>query len=484
MPRITIQNTPLLLPAVALVVGIFMCWELGFAAAGLIVVGLGMGCAGWRVLAGYGGRLSLVALSCVGFAALGVVVLYWNTWSAVEAVEFHQKRYVRAHVSGPVAEARWGGRYRVATALTIPQGQKLQLMIDTSQHVERGQIIGFHTKPRPLPQGGYGNYLSNHGYLYRGYVYHVDSLGSHLTPLQKLDRWREHKASVLNRVDSSAMASSLVLGHKESLDVALRRSYQRVGMAHVLAVSGLHVGIVFVILNLCLGWLKLFRNGRVWLGSSVILLMVGYAAMTGFSVSVVRAVIMFSMVQVGVMLSRQSGSLNTLSFAAIVILLFDPMGLYDLGFELSFLAMLSILTLYPWACGLYMPRSRVVRWIYTLSLVTITAQVGTIPLVAYTFGNVPLLGLVMTPILWFTVPLIIVLGMGFMALGFVPLGSFMAWVCGLQNSVVELMASPLWVQIQGISMAWWMLWAIYGAIALGVILLLRITPGNAHPKLR
>lgn len=475
MPRITIKNTPLLPPAVAIVVGIFLCRELGVLSSVLILSGILSAFVAWYVLSSESQWLAKVAMACVGFAALGVLTLYINT-PPPTTVKFHEKTYVKAHVTGSPTKANPGSRYRTVSATTIPQGHKLQLMIDTSQCVQRGQIIGFMTKPRPLPESGYGGYLSNHGYLYRGYVYRTDSLGYHLTTLQKLDGWRQRQAETLNRADTSAMASSLVLGHKESLDRSLRKSYQRVGMAHVLAVSGLHVGIVFMILNLCLGWLKLFRGGRVWLGAVIIVLMFGYAAMTGFSVSVVRAVVMFSMVQVGIMLSRGSSSLNTLSFAALVILLFYPMSLYDLGFQLSFLAMLSILTLYPWACALYTPRNVVLRWIYTLSLVTLTAQVGTLPLAAYTFGNVPLLGLMMTPLLWLTVPAIIVLGMAFLATGLAPIGAVMAWVCMIQNRLVEVAAAPLWVQIQGIQMSLWVLWAIYGAITISVILLLRISP--------
>lgn len=475
MPRITIQNTPLLLPAVAMVVGIFLCRELGFRSALLILSGVLLATVAWRIMATTSRPLSSVAMVCVGFAALATLTLYISTPPPAE-VEFHRKTYVTAHLSSSAIKASPTSRYRTASATTLPDGHKLQLLIDTSQQVQRGQIIGFWTKPRPLPRSGYGNYLANHGYIYRAYIYQIDSLDYHLSSLQKLDAWREHQAERLNRADTSAMASSLVIGHKESLSRSLRKSYQRVGMAHVLAVSGLHVGIVFMILNVCLGWLKLFGRGRVWLGVAVIALMVGYAAMTGFSVSVVRAMVMFSMVQVGIMLSRGSSSINTLSFAAIAILLFYPMSLYDLGFELSFLAMLSILTLYPWICQLYTPRNRVLRWIYTLSLITITAQVGTLPLAAYTFGNIPLLGLVMTPFLWLTVPMIIVLGMGLLITGFAPLGSLMALVCGVQNYLVEVAAAPSWVQIQNVEMSRWMLWTIYGAITIAIILLLRTSP--------
>lgn len=513
--RITVHNTPLLLPAVAIVVGIFLCGEFGIASAGLILLGVLLLAAAWYVLLVDSRWLARVVMVCVGLGGLGAVVVHVDR-PGLEGVRFDERSYVVAHVVSEPFRPGYGGRYQVVTAAVLPVDtcaagsslatrstscaargdapvfaatskpksslamgsgeQKVQLMIDTSQQVERGQIIAFWTKPRHLPQTGYGRYLANHGYLYRAYVYRLDSLGNHLTAHQKLELWRDQKAQILNQADPSAIASSLVLGHKQSLGKKLRGAYQSVGMAHVLAVSGLHVGIVFMILNFCLGWVKLFGRGRVYLGVAVVVLMVGYAAMTGFSVSVVRAVIMFSMVQVGVMLCRQSSSLNTLSFAAIAILLLDPMSLYDLGFQLSFLAMLSILTLYPWLCGFYMPSRRALRWLYSLSLVTLTAQAGTIVLVAYTFGNVPLLGLVMTPFLWFTVPVIIVLGMGFMAFGWELIGKMMAMVCDVQNTVVEMVASPSWVQIQGVEMDAWVVWMVYGIEVLGVILLLRIEP--------
>ena len=197
--------------------------------------------------------------------------------------------------------------------------------------------------------------------------------------------------------DELATLGALTLGCKEDLDPALRRSFQRSGAAHVLAVSGLHTGIIYAVLLAlftCFGRCKPMydnRLGRIALSSAVIVCMWGYALLTGMTPSVVRSVLMLSVVEVGRMGYRQAVSLNTLALAALLILLFRPRDLFSVSFQLSFAAVAAILL---FGGGLvqvfrlpFPPRFRAGRYVADLLGISVAAQLGTLPVALYCFGQ-------------------------------------------------------------------------------------------------
>lgn len=135
----------------------------------------------------------------------------------------------------------------------------------------------------------------------------------------------------------------MTAGDRRSLSPALRAAYSRSGTSHLLAVSGLHVGIVFLLANLLLWWLPLFRHGHILRNIAVILLIWLYAATTGFPPSVVRAALMFSVLQFALASSSEYVGMNTLAGVAFVMLLFHPDYLFDISFQLSFIAVAGII---------------------------------------------------------------------------------------------------------------------------------------------
>ena len=218
----------------------------------------------------------------------------------------------------------------------------------------------------------------------------------------------------LSGEQETGIANALVLGYRELLDDEITKAYSVAGAMHVLSVSGLHVGFIFFFLQLLFKpwrrnpWLK-------WLGFVLSLLVLwSYAFVTGLSPSVLRSVIMFSMVLFALQLKRRSGIYNTLALAAFIMLLYDPFMLWSVGFQLSFLAVFGIVYLQPRFAAWYQGNNKAVRWLWNLLAVSLAAQLITFPLGLYYFGQFPtyffLTNLIVVPASGF------VLGLGFLLL--------------------------------------------------------------------
>ncbi len=187
-----------------------------------------------------------------------------------------------------------------------------------------------------------------------------------------------------------AVASALWLGRKSDMPDALREDYADAGGMHVLAVSGLHVGIVYLMLLWMSYPLRRSRWGKRLRPFGILILLWGYALLTGWSASVVRAVLMFSLYTLGEHLERPPPLGNAIAGSALLVLLFDPSMIRDIGFLLSYAAVISIITLYPWIEGLFRPRWKFFRWLWSLLAVSAAAQLGVLPIVLFVFGKFPL----------------------------------------------------------------------------------------------
>ncbi len=209
------------------------------------------------------------------------------------------------------------------------------------------------------------------------------------------DEWRERtrlfvESALQDNLSGQdlAVALALVLGDKDKLNPETKNQFSSAGAMHVLAVSGLHVGIIMQILLFIFGRFPRFISKRTALVITLIFIW-AYATLIGFPVSVVRASIMFSMLGIGQVFGRQSNGLNVLAFSAFIMLLYEPFWLFQIGFQLSFVAILGIMTLFKPISNLIYVENKWLKKIWEGSVVGLVAQITTLPLTLYYFHQFP-----------------------------------------------------------------------------------------------
>lgn len=216
------------------------------------------------------------------------------------------------------------------------------------------------------------------------------SNGERIGNLSWARNWLAHRIDLaLPSPNEAAVAKALLLGDKSSLSEDTRKNYTRTGAVHVLAVSGLHTGIIAsIILGILglvswrkeLGWLKLIL---FWIG------LFTYAALTGFSPSVQRSAVMFGILFAGKILQRDANGFNSLGLSAIILLAFDPQLLFELGFQLSYCAVAGILAFYPSLRKRFASKNYWLNAFGELNAVSIAATIGTLPLTTFYFHQFP-----------------------------------------------------------------------------------------------
>ncbi len=188
----------------------------------------------------------------------------------------------------------------------------------------------------------------------------------------------------------SAVASALILGATDQLEPQLIQAYSVSGVLHVLSVSGLHVSIVFLIFGKILTPLARSKKGNYTRVLLLLVLIWLYALITGLSPAVLRAACMISFVIVGQAWNKQGQTFNLLCASAFFLLAINPQLLFDIGFQLSFLAVAGIVLCNPLVENLYVPRLRITKHIWQLTSVSLTAQAATLPLTLFYFRQFPL----------------------------------------------------------------------------------------------
>ena len=233
--------------------------------------------------------------------------------------------------------------------------------------------------------------------------------------------------------DEHAVIAALTVNDRSGMTRDLRRRFSTAGVAHLLAVSGFHVGLVSGALALLLGFLPPTTPCRLFRCGLMILVAWAYAAVSGLSAPAVRAATMLTFYLAGVAMRRRIDPYNTLAAAALLMLFVDPFSLFDVGFQLTFAAVFFILLLAPRIARLlYVER----RWIaipWRLVAVSLAAQVGTFPLCCYYFGRISLVFLFANLFLTLAASLLIPTALVWVALPVGTPGSF-----GLQSAVERL----------------------------------------------
>ena len=309
--------------------------------------------------------------------------------------------------------------------------QKLKCYLykdDRSRSLKIGDGLRIQSRIRPNSEWrkgsfDYRRYLEVHGFTGRTFVssWKWQKVELSLKSLSRLDRTRLYFLTLRSRLlerlatdqttpnpparlcrllptgrknsggEAYAVVAAMALGDKSALTHDLRDIYAITGASHILALSGLHLSIIFMLLTLLLRGIRhftfllfyLFTFTSVW----------GFVFLVGMPVSVIRSATMLTVYTLLSLGHRDKMSVNTLAFTALLVLIVSPLSLFDIGFQMSYLSVFAILLIVPLSERLfpvgYLMTHRVIRWFWGMVAVSCAAQIGVAPLVAYYFGRLP-----------------------------------------------------------------------------------------------
>lgn len=270
---------------------------------------------------------------------------------------------------------------------SIEYGQKL-LVIGNPNEIQRPKNPNeFNYKEYIGFQGIYFNHFINSS----EYAIVSEGHGSEIITYSIAARnWCEQiLGHYINTARERAIALALIIGVKDEISKDINSAYASAGAMHVLAVSGLHVGVIYWVISLLMNPFKKNKYGK-WIFLLIALIgLWGYAFITGLSASVLRAVTMFSFVTIASVTDRQSNIYNTLAVSAFVLLCYNPYLIMAVGFQLSYLAVFGIVYLQPKIYNLWFIQNKILDNIWVITSVSIAAQIATAPLVALYFHQLP-----------------------------------------------------------------------------------------------
>ena len=372
------------------------------------------------------------------------------------------------------------------------------LLVQTTVH--RGDTLG---------NFDYGRYLRLQGLVGSAWAYrrnwqiigHQPIRGIRATA-ERCQQWLHQRYAALGVRDLElGILSALTLGYREELDQRVQQSFSASGAMHILAVSGLHTGIVWglIVFLLTLGGLiKPLYEQRLWQTILTILTLIAlwaYAFITGLSPSVMRSAWMVTIIEIGWLFHRKSVGINTLAAAAVMILLINPLALWSVSFQLSFAAVASLILVGGWLQQHIVLRGKVLQYLGGLLIMSFAAQIGTLPLTLHYFGQTSNYFALTN---WVVIPaafVLLLLGMGALAMSWCVVGEWLAeaaqwcthalrlfveWIEGLPFATAHIELSAMSMgfgygaiacvvaMMRGDKVHWWWLIGVVGCLILAI----------------
>lgn len=345
-------------------------------------------------------------------------------------------------------------------------------LIDTADvTLHYGDKIIFHSRidlfeePQNPNEFNFKLYQSFHNVYHRTFLtagqWKLVATGEGNKLMAKTYQLRDYFLSIIKKYVSDknnlAVAAAITLGYNDYMNGDVTQAYASSGALHVLSVSGLHVGIMFIMLNFLLKWMD--NKGRKMQMTKALIIIVFiwfYAMLTGLSPSVLRSAMMFSMIQLGKTLIRNVNTYNIIFGSALLLMLFNPFIITEVGFRLSYLAVIGIIYLYPKFYSLAVFKNRLLDQAWMIIAVSLAAQIATFPLSLYYFHQFPVLFLVSNLVVIPVSNLVLFVGTGLFATGAIPyLGDGFGWcfnalLTGLNYFIFFIDSLPV-ALIKGIS---------------------------------
>jgi len=273
--------------------------------------------------------------------------------------------------------------------------------------------------------------------------------------------------------DELAVVNALLLGQRQNLTSELQQNYIGAGAIHILAISGLHIGIILLILTSVFKPMHYFKHGKLAASIIIISILWMYAIIAGLSASVVRAVAMFTAIAIAMMVNRPSSTYKTLVISMFFLLLFNPYYLFEVGFQLSYLAVFSIVWIQPKLYNLWKTKFWILDKLWQLLTVSAAAQIGVLPLSLFYFHQfpglffvsnlviIPVLGIILTAGIIIIILSVLQIAPQFMVDAFI-------FVIQQMNLFVGWIADQEYFIIQQISMSFLVMVALYVFLFFGL----------------
>jgi competence protein ComEC len=328
-------------------------------------------------------------------------------------------------------------------------------------------------KPNNPNQFDYGRYLENqhiYGQIYSDYT----TLKTSTLPEKSVSYYASKlRNRIIHNLEKNNFSKTelhvvvaLILGQQQDISPDVIRDYQYAGAIHILSVSGLHVGLILVFVTFLLRPIPNTKKNALLKLSLVLLSLWGFGILAGLAPSVVRSVTMFSFVAVGMFLRRSVNIYHTLLVSAMLILLVRPSFLFDVGFQLSYIALFFIVWLQPLLTSIWTPKNKIVNYFWEIITVSFAAQLGTFPLSIYYFHQFPGLFFITNLIVIPMLSLILATGvvvMFFAAFDWVwmPMLQFLEWSIYWLNTIISWVASFENFILKDISFSWSLMIASY-----------------------
>lgn len=369
-------------------------------------------------------------------------------------------------IAMPVQQSHYG--YKTVVELQTKEQMLVYFPPDSAVMVmQEGDRLLFNGHVQPVSFSGNPGAFNYRDYCATRYIYqqvHLQARHWRHIPMPKsfLLRCRNSCLQIINTYiggREAGLAAALLIGYRYGLDKEMVNDYMQTGIVHIIAISGMHLALIYGCLIWCFQWLPV----RIVKGLLVIVIIWGFTLLTGAAASVLRAAVMLTIVTIGkLILDRGSSTYNQLALSAFLLLCYDPAFISDAGFQLSYLAVSGILILNKPLYQLFSLKYIWLRKIWEAAALAIAAQVVTFPLCLYLFGQFPLYFL---PANLLAVPLSTLILYGEILLLCVHahwLGACLRWLLLLMNYIVAYIGHLPGALISGLQIS------VYGVVALYV----------------
>ena len=411
---------PFIRMAVALALGVVLCERLGDCALGKpllmgsLVLLLGVELLLHRLLNAFRYRWVFGAVTLVTFVWLGFVRTAVATQYKEVDANAHEDGWRLARILEPPEERE----KNVKVLLELDQGKAMAYFQkdDAALALSYGDVVAFSAPleevapPRNPMEFDYRTYLERRGVAWSVFLKSGDWMPTGVKQTNPLFsfayRFRRHLLLELQRCgitdDEFGVGAAILLGYDEGLPAQVRQNYVAAGSMHILCVSGMHVGIIYLLASFLLSLLGKGRRAAFVKRVLLLLLIWFYALITGLSPSIMRSALMISFMIFGELIHRKGFALNSIAASAFVLLIVNPNNLFAMGFQLSYSAVIGIVLLQKPIYNLLYVKNKWLDKVWEITAVSLAAQVATVPFTVYYFNQFTpyfwLSNLLMTPL--------------------------------------------------------------------------------------